>query len=151
MAYAHLPVVETSHPHERLQALKDAKELMSGNGSNGGIIAAFAGNTKAAPGTSAEAIDGFIRLAEYITTGHDYADTHPKGKRRPIINRTDITVVAPPLGGADMEHLLHHLQDGSFAEFMEKEMKSGTMDAETFFNKPEGDVEGDAEDKAPEA
>lgn len=122
MAYAHLPIIETSTPTERLQALKDAKELMSGGGP-GGIMAAI-GGTKTTPGTSIEAISGFLRLAEYITTGHDYLDTHPTGKRRPIINQHNITVVAPPIVDADdMEHLMSHLEDGSFVEFMEDMMK----------------------------
>lgn len=68
-----------STPKERLEALKASKDLMSGNGS-GGIMKAIAGDTKQAPGHGAESIDGFIRLADYITTGHDYRDNHPNAK-----------------------------------------------------------------------
>lgn len=131
MAYAHLPNIDTTTPEQRLQALRDAKELMSGNGNNGGVIAAIAGNAKAAPGTSVEAISGFLRLAEYITTGHDYLDTHPTGKQRPIVNNTHVTVVAPPnLDEADVEHLVSHIKDGSFMEFMKDLMDDDGHDSD---------------------
>ena len=65
-----------STPAERVKALKDAKELMSGN-APGGIVGAF-GGSKQAPGTGAEVITGFMRLADYITTGHAYEDNRPK-------------------------------------------------------------------------
>lgn len=130
MAYAHLPSIENTTPEQRLQALKDAKDLMSGS-TTGGVISAIAGSQKSTPGTSIEAISGFLRLAEYITTGHDYLDTHPEGKRRPIVNNTSITVVAPPsFDEDDLQHMVAHIKDGSFMEFMKDMMEEDAPDAD---------------------
>jgi hypothetical protein len=138
--YLEIPPVTTATPAERLQALNDAKALMSGNESSGSFGSLFA--TKSAPGAGATAIDGFIRLAEYITTGHDYKDTHPEGKRRPIIrNITNVTVMAPSgivPDQEDIEHLLHHVENGDFAEFV-RDMMNGQPEPET------GDAEKSAD------
>ena len=139
MAYAYLPIVETSTPDQRLQALKDAKDLMSSNGNKGGIMTAFVGENKTAPGASHEVITGMIRLGEYITTGHDYSDTHPFGKARPIVNTHNITVMVPPMTDRDdMEHFLSHVEDGSFMDFLKEQMGA------------DGDTEEGTEDE-PEA
>jgi hypothetical protein len=120
--YTELPTIETSTPADRLRALQDAKKLMSG-AEPGGFAAMFTASAST-PGPGREAIDGFIRLAEYITTGHDYKDTHPEGKRRPLIKNTHVTVMAPGMPDQeDIEHLLGHIKDGSFEEFMEDMMK----------------------------
>jgi hypothetical protein len=128
--YTELPLIETSTPAERLAALKDAKELMSG-AKPGGFGALFA-DGPAGPGSSTTAIDGFIRLAEYITTGHDYKDTHPEGKRRPIIRNTHVTVMAPPsFGPDDLEHFMHHVKNGDVADFFEDLLKDAAEKPET--------------------
>lgn len=77
--YNELPSVETSTPAERLQALKDAKELMTSSPS-GGLASAFIGEQKPGVGGKPSAITSLIRVAEYISTGHDYRDTHPTGE-----------------------------------------------------------------------
>ncbi|ALY10588.1 hypothetical protein FDH86_gp053 [Arthrobacter phage Tank] len=75
--YNELPTITDSTPAQRLQALKDARDLVAGEAPKSGLVAAFGSDApKGAGATSAEAL---IRLAEYITTGHDYADTHPTG------------------------------------------------------------------------
>ena len=121
--YVELPAV-TVTPAERLQALKDAKQLMSGHESSGAFGSMF--SSKAAPGASADAIDGFIRLAEYITTGHDYRDTHPEGKRRPVIQKNTTVHVhaADTVDPADLEHLISHIEDGSFLEYLEDQVRT---------------------------
>lgn len=96
----HLPEI-TSTPAERLQALKDSKDLMSG-AQPGGFSALFA-SSGSTPGHGNDAIDGFLRLADYITTGHDYLDTHPKGKRRPKIYQQHITVHAVGMSPEEAE------------------------------------------------
>lgn len=142
--YTELPLIETSTPADRLQALKDAKELMSKENATG-LMAAFGAPTKSDPGSAVPVIDGFIRLAEYITTGHDYRDTHPEGKRRPVIKNIHVTVVAPSgivPSQEDIEHLLSHVEDGSFQEFMEDLIKDQPESA---------DDEKSAEDDEPTA
>lgn len=132
MAYTELPTITTSTPAERLQALQDAKDLMSSSGTQGGLTEAFFGRTKSAPGTSTEVIDGFLRLAEYITTGHDYKDTHPEGKRRPIQKHMHVTVMAAGAPSQDdIEHLLSHLKDESFIDFINKQMDDTEQDGPT--------------------
>lgn len=115
--YVELPLIETSIPDQRLQALKDAKELLSGSPvvKSGGP---FSGSNTEPQDVVSPA--EMIRMAEYITTGHDYRDTHPKGKRRPIIKHvTNVTVMAPAEGGAEeLEHFLQHVENGDFAEFI---------------------------------
>ena len=121
--YTELPLIETSTPAERLAALKDAKGLLSGTPKT--TTGFFAGSTEP---TDAVAPDEMIRLAEYITTGHDYRDTHPEGKRRPVIKKiTNVTVMAPEgftPSQEDIEHLLGHITDGSFAQFIEDQVKN---------------------------
>lgn len=140
--YVELPAV-TATPAERLQALKDAKELMTGTPeiSTGGI---FGGNTTK-PRDFFDA-DEAIRVAEYITTGHDYKDTHPVGKRRPVIKQVaNVTVVAPPgIPEEEIEHFLHHVENGDFADFLKDAMNAHTETAE-------GDGEKADEDTSPEA
>lgn len=129
MAYVELPEISASTPAERLKALQDAKDLMSSSGTQGGLTEAFFGRTKSAPGTSSGVIDGFLRLAEYITTGHDYADTHPVGKRRPIINEQHITVMAAEVPSEeDLEHFLEHVKNGDFADFIAEQMQAAEQD-----------------------
>lgn len=117
-----LPLIETSTPAERLAALQDAKKLMSG-AEPGGFAALFSASAPT-PGPGREAIDGFIRLAEYITTGHDYKDTHPEGKRRPIINEHHVHVSPMAVNVEDipeelrdfLDHLMHHHPEPETAE-----------------------------------
>ena len=86
---SHLPEV-TSTSNERLAALKEAKALLFVPTSENKSV--FGGTvTSAAPVT-----DELLRVAEYITTGHDYLDTHPKGKRRPIIQNVNVSAVGMP-------------------------------------------------------
>lgn len=117
MAYTELPLITTSTPTERLQALKDARELLTSKpGETNGSI--FGGGGKEA--VYAPAPDELLRLAEYITTGHDYKDTHPVGKRRPINKHMHVTVMAASglPTPEDVEHLVEHIKDGSFEEFL---------------------------------
>ena len=139
--YTELPLIETSTPADRLQALKDAKDLMSKENATG-LMAAFGAPTKSDPGSAVPVIDGFIRLAEYITTGHDYKDTHPEGKRRPIIKNTHVTVMAPVGASEGLEHLLSHINDGSFGEFLDDMIKDQS--------KPETADDEKSADKAPD-
>jgi hypothetical protein len=122
--YTELPLIETSTPVERIAALRTAKELLTATPgeSKPAIFGGGSVETVYAPDT-----EEMLRLAEYITTGHDYRDTHPEGKRRPVIKKiTNVTVVAPE-GVApsqeDIEHLLGHITDGSFAQFIEDAMR----------------------------
>lgn len=79
--YNELPSVETSTPAERLQALRDARDLVAGESPKGGFFQTLAGdNGKSGAGTEGKAVTALIRVAEYITTGHDYRDTHPTGE-----------------------------------------------------------------------
>ncbi|QWY82793.1 hypothetical protein PP641_gp053 [Arthrobacter phage SilentRX] len=118
--YVELPLIKTSTPADRLQALKDSRELLTATPgeSKPAIFGGGSVETVYAPETAE-----MIRLAEYITTGHDYADSHPKGKRRPIIKETHIHV-HPALLGEDgevpdairgmVDHLIEHLENGDF-------------------------------------
>lgn len=119
--FTELPTITSSTPAERLQALKDSQGLLAGQPevSTGGI---FGGSTTRPRNITDPA--ELIRLAEYITTGHDYRDTHPEGKRRPVIkNITNVTVVAPPgIDDAEIEHFLGHVQNGDLADFI-RDMK----------------------------
>ena len=87
-------------PESRIKALTAAKPMVSGS--------SFLS-------TSGAGAEDLIRLATYIETGHDYRDTHPDGKRRPLQRITNVTVMAPE---GELEHLMSHLEDGSFAEFL---------------------------------
>lgn len=62
----------TSTPGERLQALKDAKELLAGTD---GMMKAFMGSAQKGGSQYPDPMPLF-RVADYITTGHDYFDTH---------------------------------------------------------------------------
>jgi hypothetical protein len=64
----------TSTSEERLQALRDAKAILAGTE---GITKAFFGDAQKGGSQYPDPYPLF-RVAEYITTGHDYNDTHPK-------------------------------------------------------------------------
>lgn len=120
--YTELPLISTSTPVERIAALQTAKDLLTSTPGKTSPAIFGGGSTETvhAPETFE-----MIRLAEYITTGHDYRDTHPEGKRRPIIkNITKVTVMAPAHAPEptreDVEHFLHHVENGDFADFIEE-------------------------------
>lgn len=127
MAYTDLPLITTSTPAERLQALKDSRDILASKPEEVKPTIFGGGSAKHAP---APAPEDMLRLAEYITTGHDYKDTHPEGKRRPIQKHMHVTVMA---GGApsqeDIEHLLSHLKDDSFLDFISEQMRSKDDDS----------------------
>lgn len=60
---------------ERINALRVSKELVTGGGNS--VAGQLFGNQTQAVRQSAEGVLTLLRLAEYITTGHDYFDTHP--------------------------------------------------------------------------
>lgn len=119
--YSELPLIETSTPGQRLDALLHAKNLLAGDPvvKSGGP---FSGNSTE-PQDVVSSTE-MIRLAEYITTGHDYRDTHPQGKRRPIIKKETHVHVHPAMLGEDgevpdaikdmVDHLVHHIENGDF-------------------------------------
>lgn len=121
--FEQLPTIKTSTPDERLQALKNSRELLlSEPGESKSTI--FGGGSK----DSRRAPETFemIRLAEYITTGHDYRDTHPQGKRRPIIQNVHVHAMGVPeelVKDLIPEGLLDHLR--SHAEGREEEPADG--------------------------
>ena len=132
--YVEIPAVEGT-PESRIAALREARDLLKGEpkvttagmfGSGGTIGGEVAGSSD------------LIRLATYIETGHDYNDTHPTGKRRPIIKNTHVTVMAPQGATEGLEHLLGHINDGSFAEFMEDLIKEQSKAAEEEKSAEEG-------------
>lgn len=51
---------------ERLQALKDVKPILGASGMAGAIVG------------GSPLVDDLLRLADYVTVGHDYKDTHPE-------------------------------------------------------------------------
>lgn len=105
--YVELPAVAGT-PASRIEALKAAKPLV-------------AGTTNLFTTTGAKASD-LVRLATYIETGHDYADTHPVGKRRPVVHNTTVHVhAADGVDPSDVEHFLAHVANGDFAEFLADE------------------------------
>lgn len=111
--YLELPAVDGT-PASRIEALKAAKPLLASST----IIS----------NTAASATE-LIRVATYIETGHDYADTHPAGKRRPIIKNTTVHVhAAGEPSEEDVEHFLHHVENGDFADFLEDAMKQAQRD-----------------------
>lgn len=65
-----------SSPRERLDALKDVKPIIAPGG-----FGAMMGNSAS--------VDNLLRLAEYVTIGHDYKDTHPES--------TESAVHMPPI------------------------------------------------------
>ena len=87
---SHLPDV-TSTPEERLAALREAKALLFVPGAESKNVFGSSVTVGGAPSP-----ENLFRVAEYITTGHDYLDTHPKGKRRPIIQNVSVTAVGMP-------------------------------------------------------
>lgn len=143
--YLEIPAVDGT-PESRIKALQTAKPLLT----SGGPFSA----------TGAPSLD-LIRVATYIETGHDYLDTHPQGKRRPVIKEvTNVTVVAPPtVDQEDIEHLIHHVENGDFADFL-KDVVAEAEAAQTEANftkglwkdKPEtAENDKSADDDAPAA
>jgi hypothetical protein len=101
----------------RIAALKESRQLLKGEAKVSGPAIFGGGATEPGPvAGSTELID----LATYIETGHAYVDLHPVGKRRPIIRNTHVTVIAPPsVDTGDLEHFLHHVENGDFTEFLQ--------------------------------
>jgi len=110
-------------PESRIKALKEARVLLKEEPEVTNGIVFGGGSTK--PGAVAPAAE-LIRVATYIETGHDYRDTHPEGKRRPLQRITNVTVMAPE---GELEHLMSHLEDGSFAEFLDDMTGQGKPEA----------------------
>lgn len=135
--YVELPMIETSTPDQRLEALRNAKELLAGSPvvKSGGPFSGS--NTEPQDLVSPTEM---IRMAEYITTGHDYRDTHPEGKRRPVIKQvTNVTVMAPQgVDTEDLEHFLQHVENGDFTEFIRN-----VRDADAAEDKAEGKEDED--------
>lgn len=106
--FTELPLIETSTPAERLQALRDAQQILAGQPevTTGGIFGG--GSTKPRNVVDTNEI---VRLAEYITTGHDYRDTHPEGKRRPIIHNHHTVNVHPVALEVDDEDIPQEIKD----------------------------------------
>lgn len=126
--FIEIPAVDGT-PESRIAALREARELLKEEPKTS--APAIFGGTTTDPGAVAGP-SALIRLATYIETGHDYADTHPKGKRRPLVKNTHVTLVAPtgiPTPD-DIEHLLSHVSDGSFGEFVEAMLKEQAEKAE---------------------
>lgn len=138
--YLEIPAVEGT-PASRIEALRESRDLLKEEPATS--KASMFGGESHNPGSVAGPT-ALIRLATYIETGHDYKDTHPEGKRRPIIrNTTNVTVMAPSGADAeDIEHFLHHVEKGDFAEFIKDMVAQQDSDQET-----EGD--GDTEDQRP--
>jgi hypothetical protein len=73
-------VFDTNYPKvpssmtERINALREAKGLVTA--SDKGVSGVIFGNQSGVPPTDTGVLT-LLRLAEYITTGHDYLDTHP--------------------------------------------------------------------------
>lgn len=125
--YIEIPNVPGT-PESRLAALKESRELLKGEPATKPVM--FAGNSTE-PGKVAESAE-LINLATYIETGHAYADLHPTGKRRPIIKTTNVTVVAPNgvPSQEDIDHLIGHIENGDFAEFMDSIIKEAKEKSE---------------------
>jgi hypothetical protein len=117
--YTELPAVPGT-AESRIAALKESRELLKGEPATKPVI--FAGNGTE-PGKVADSAE-LINLATYIETGHAYTDLHPTGKRRPKIVNVHATVLAPPgIDTADLEHFLHHVENGDFSEFVQDLIK----------------------------
>jgi hypothetical protein len=84
---SHLPEV-TSTSAERLAALREAKALLFVPGAE---VTGFLSKSSTQPIAPQPA--ELFRVAEYITTGHDYLDTHPKGKRRPVVQNVSVHAI----------------------------------------------------------
>lgn len=112
------PLTTATTPKQRIKALWEARALLSDT--PGQTKPAIFGGGSVDPVASPDPTE-MIRIAEYISTGHDYRDTHPKGKRRPLI--TNVTVMAPPaMDTEDLEHFLHHVENGDFSDFVKDMM-----------------------------
>ena len=80
--YTELPAVKITTAAERLAALQDSRDVIAGKPASGGFASALLGDGgRKGTGDLPGSVDQLIRLAEYITTGHDYKDTHPTGRR----------------------------------------------------------------------
>ena len=127
--YTEIPNVPGT-PQSRIAALKESRELLKEEPST--TKASMFGGETLNPGSVGSATE-LIRLATYIETGHDYKDTHPQGKRRPIIKQTtNVTVVDPSgmvPGDEDLAHFLHHVENGDFTEFL-KDAMNGVREPE---------------------
>jgi hypothetical protein len=64
-----------STQQERIDALREAKSLVIGRDAS--VAGTLFGNATGAIRQNDEGVLTLLRLAEYITTGHDYLDTHP--------------------------------------------------------------------------
>lgn len=125
--YVEIPAVEGT-PESRIAALREARELLKGEPKTTSPAIFGGGSTE--PGEVAGSTE-LLNLATYIETGHSYFDTHPTGKRRPIIKNIHMTMMAPPnLDVDDLAHLIEHVKDGSFAEFVEDMLKNQTQPSE---------------------
>lgn len=133
--YIELPAVPGT-AESRIAALKESRQLLKGEAKVAGPAIFGGGSTEPGPvAGSTELID----LATYIETGHAYADLHPTGKRRPIVKHTHVTVMAPSGASEGLEHLLSHMQDGSFASFVEDMLKDLPDRPEAAEDAPEKD------------
>jgi hypothetical protein len=120
MSYIEIPAVPGT-AESRLSALKESRQLLKGEPKT--TSPAIFGGGATEPGAVAGSTE-LINLATYIETGHAYADLHPTGKRRPKVVNVHATVVAPPgIDTADLEHFLHHVENGDFSEFVQDLIK----------------------------
>jgi hypothetical protein len=118
--YVEIPNVPGT-PESRITALKESRELLKGEPKT--VTGAIFSGSATEPGATAGSTE-LINLATYIETGHSYFDTHPTGKRRPKVVNVHATVVAPPgIDTADLEHFLHHVENGDFSEFVQDLIK----------------------------
>jgi hypothetical protein len=135
--YIEIPAVEGT-PESRIAALRESRDLLKGEPKTTSPAIFGGGSTE--PGQIAGSTE-LINLATYIETGHSYFDTHPTGKRRPKIVNQHVTVLAP--GGLpdqeDIEHLLSHVADGSFEEFMQDLLKKAAEQHSKAEDAPEKD------------
>lgn len=84
--YNELPAVKSTSA-ERLQALKDAKLLVTSTPGDGGMVEVFNGKKP----TPTPDVHAMLRVAEYITTGHDYMDTHDEREQEKAKVIVDLT------------------------------------------------------------
>jgi hypothetical protein len=64
-----------STQQERIDALREAKTLVTGRDQS--VTGTLFGSATGSIRQTGEGVLTLLRLAEYITTGHDYLDTHP--------------------------------------------------------------------------
>lgn len=120
MSYIELPNVEGT-AESRIAALRESRDLLKGEPRV--TTPAIFGSGGTVGGEVADSAE-LINLATYIETGHAYADLHPTGKRRPLVRNIHVTLVAPGAPDQeDIQHLIGHIKDGSFAEFVEDMLK----------------------------